>query len=766
MSLVARAVPGGIVAALCLLAACSVAAAATALAARRMIARRRRETKRLQALVDPRTGLPSRARLTRDLRILSRAGDAAGTHLLAQLELPRLGAYEQALGSASAEDLLRRMGRRLTNAVGRAGSAYALEDGRFGILARVGRGSERAFLRAATAALSEAGRGVSGVGAVATTSAVSVSARSTSAREALHWIGDSEEFGQVSLIEDEPGGAPASLASPAHADVAGAHVATASAASGTVGSALLDGGPAAAVAAPESPIGDELLAHLQNGRSDAPASRTREAPPGHRRGPWTPRRPAHNGGTQFPHRTRASHAPPRPLSSEAVRAARRRGLPPRNPPPRWLPYLKVSTRFKISVGCGLAWMALSTWVAWPWINDLARSLTFPVAFMLITGLALIPGYLNLQLVTSLLLDHPAPIDFDFNYPDLTLLVAVYNEETDVAQTITYALDQEYPAPLQIIVIDDGSSDETVNIANGFARLDDRVSVLEVPHGGKARALNAGLKITTTPLVATIDADTLLMPDALRRVVSRMLLSPDDTVAVAGSVMVRNSRESLVTAAQTWDYFLGIGSIKREQALLQGTLVAQGAFSVYDTEALQASGGWPDCIGEDIVMTWALLARGGRTSYEPTAIAFTEAPVTLRTFARQRRRWARGMIEGLRTYGRRLLRQRRPYAHSIATDIVFPFLDVSFTLGFIPGIVLAMFGDDAIVGPMTLAVLPLNILISMIMYRRQRRSFRHAGLRVRQHAVGFFVYLLGFQLVMSPVSVAGYIQEFFHATRRW
>ena len=101
-----------------------------------------------------------------------------------------------------------------------------------------------------------------------------------------------------------------------------------------------------------------------------------------------------------------------------------------------------------------------------------------------------------------------------------------------------------------------------------------------------------------------------MPDALRRVVSRMLLSPEDTVAVAGSVMVRNSRESLIAAAQTWDYFLGIGSIKREQALLQGTLVAQGAFSVYDTEALQTSGGWPDCIGEDIVMTWALLARGG------------------------------------------------------------------------------------------------------------------------------------------------------------
>ena len=245
----------------------------------------------------------------------------------------------------------------------------------------------------------------------------------------------------------------------------------------------------------------------------------------------------------------------------------------------------------------------------------------------------------------------------------------------------------------------------------------------------------------------------------------MLLAPADTVAVAGSVMVRNTRASLVTAAQSWDYFLGIGSIKRQQALLQATLVAQGAFSVYDAQALRVAGGWPDCIGEDIVMTWALLKQRGRTTYEPSAVAFTEAPVTLRSLARQRRRWARGMIEGLRTYGRTLLRQRLPYVHSIIADALFPYLDLTFTLAFIPGIVLAMFGNYAIVGIATLAVLPLNMLIAAIMYHRQRSCFRQAGLRVRQNVVGFFAYLLLYQLVMSPVSVAGYVEELFHAARR-
>ena len=123
---------------------------------------------------------------------------------------------------------------------------------------------------------------------------------------------------------------------------------------------------------------------------------------------------------------------------------------------------------------------------------------------------------------------------------------------------------------------------------------------------------------SAPLVSTIDADTLLMPYSLKRAVARLLSSPPDTVAVAGAVLVRNSRDNLLTRAQEWDYFLGIATVKRGQALLQGTLVAQGAFSVYDTTALKLAGGWPDRVGEDIVLTWRMLLQGGRCVFEPTA----------------------------------------------------------------------------------------------------------------------------------------------------
>ena len=107
-----------------------------------------------------------------------------------------------------------------------------------------------------------------------------------------------------------------------------------------------------------------------------------------------------NGVSGFKGPVRDTGEPPPQEGTDAIAAARHRPVPRRNPPPRWMPYLRVTTRFKLSVLCGISWMCLSAWLAWPWINELASSISFPVALLLITGIALIPGYLNVQLVTS------------------------------------------------------------------------------------------------------------------------------------------------------------------------------------------------------------------------------------------------------------------------------------------------------------------------------------------------------------------------------
>ena len=177
-----------------------------------------------------------------------------------------------------------------------------------------------------------------------------------------------------------------------------------------------------------------------------------------------------------------------------------------------------------------------------------------------------------------------------------------------------------------------------------------LKIVRAHHGGKARALNRGLKDVTNEIVVTIDADTFLHPQALKRIVARLLSDPRGTAAVAGCVLVKNSRESFMARLQEWNYFTESLRPKGSNLSIRETLVAQGAFSAFRTEAVLKIRGWSPVIGEDIVLTWALLEAGCRIAFEASAIGLTCAPSDFKSFFWQRRRWARGMIEGLKQYG--------------------------------------------------------------------------------------------------------------------
>src|SRR5918995_300239 len=242
--------------------------------------------------------------------------------------------------------------------------------------------------------------------------------------------------------------------------------------------------------------------------------------------------------------------------------------------------------------------------------------------------------------------------------------------------------------------------------------------------------------------------------------------PPGTAAVAGCVLVKNSRETFMTRLQEWDYFTGIASAKRQQSLYQGTLVAQGAFSAFSSKVVKAHKGWPSVIGEDIVLTWALIKSGWRIGFEPTAVGFTTAPTTLNGFFRQRKRWARGMIEGLKQHGHLIWSSSRLSAFFVGIDFVIPLMDLFYTFVFLPGIILALFGYYYILGPTTLLVLPMAFLIVFFMYRKQQIVFRTLRLRVRQNFAGFIVYMLIYQIIMSPICVIGYVQEVLGTAKRW
>lgn len=429
-------------------------------------------------------------------------------------------------------------------------------------------------------------------------------------------------------------------------------------------------------------------------------------------------------------------------------------------------YIPVKRKFYASHLFALAWMAMSIVFSIPWVRDFGELVTLPVSLLVIGGISYLPGYMNAFMVSSLLFDRQPSFKVTDPEVPVSILIACHNEEGNIKDTLRYISAQDYDGPLHIYVIDNNSSDNTPEAARlGAEELGLEITVLSEKVPGKHHALNRAIGNVETELVITLDADTVLHPAAIRYLISRLVSSPDDVCAVAGTVLVRNSRGRFLARVQEWDYFLGIASVKRLQGLFQGTLVAQGAFSVYKTKAVREVGGWPDAIGEDIVLTWGFLSRNWRVYYEPLAVAFTDVPEGLRHFIRQRSRWARGMIEALRIT--KPWKQPIPYVkYMTGVNLVMPYLDFVYTFCWLPGLVLAMFGHYWIVGPATLFVLPLALLQNYILYRYQRGIFSRLNLKIRQNRFGFIAFVLFYQMLMSPISVWGYLQETFRLRRVW
>jgi poly-beta-1,6-N-acetyl-D-glucosamine synthase len=427
-------------------------------------------------------------------------------------------------------------------------------------------------------------------------------------------------------------------------------------------------------------------------------------------------------------------------------------------------YVGVRGKFAFALLVSGSWFALTALIALPWIAELSTRIGAPLALLGIGGIALVPGFMNAFLIASLMLDRRPPRSKPSRYSAVSILIAAYNEEASIADTLRSINNQDYPGVFEVFVIDDGSQDRTAAIVDACDN--DWLHLLRQPHNaGKSAALNRGLAEARFDLVVTLDADSFLYRDALRNLVERYLSDPPNTRAVAGTMLVRNSRRNWVTKAQEWDYFHGIAAIKRVQSLYQGTLVAQGAYSLYERAALREIGGWVDCVGEDIVLTWAMLRKGWRVGHAEDACCFTNAPESLHQFVRQRQRWARGMMEAFRQFPDILVKPRLSTLF-VWWNLLFPWLDLAYTLLFIPGVLLALFGIYWIAGPLTLALLPMALGINYAMYRVGSQMFASNGLRVRRNLSGFLTYAFVYSLILQPACVAGYLSEVLGLRKTW
>jgi poly-beta-1,6-N-acetyl-D-glucosamine synthase len=234
------------------------------------------------------------------------------------------------------------------------------------------------------------------------------------------------------------------------------------------------------------------------------------------------------------------------------------------------------------------------------------------------------------------------------WPGVSVLIPAYNEEAVIATSVRAALRSDYPQ-FEVLVLDDGSTDDTEAAAIKAASGDRRLRVLrDSVNRGKAEQLNVGFARARHGLVMVTDADTHMHPHAIRYLVARIEASPV-LAAVAGAPHVTN-RDGLLCAMQVLEAAAIIGLVRRTQSLTGRVGIVAGVLGVFRRDRVRAVGGYDGRMAtEDIDLTWRLLMAGWQTAYEPHALVGMQVPSSLSALWAQRKRWARGQGEVLHAH---------------------------------------------------------------------------------------------------------------------
>ena len=281
---------------------------------------------------------------------------------------------------------------------------------------------------------------------------------------------------------------------------------------------------------------------------------------------------------------------------------------------------------------------------------------------------------------------PVPPDYT---PSVSVIIPAFNEERVIVQSVARVLESDYPG-LQVIVVDDGSKDGTSAVVRDAFAGEPRVQLLTLPNGGKAAALNRALRDASGEVVIALDADTQFEPETIAKL-ARWFADPK-LGAVAGDARVGN-RVNLVTRWQAVEYITAQNLERRALAGFDAMTVVPGAVGAWRRAALDAVGGYPeDTLAEDQDLTIAIQRAGWRVTYDPRAVAWTEAPESFKALAKQRYRWAFGTLQCLWKH-RGVLRSGRPkglarvglpqaWLFQIIFAAISPLIDLALVLSII------------------------------------------------------------------------------------
>jgi cellulose synthase/poly-beta-1,6-N-acetylglucosamine synthase-like glycosyltransferase len=391
-------------------------------------------------------------------------------------------------------------------------------------------------------------------------------------------------------------------------------------------------------------------------------------------------------------------------------------------------------------------------------------------------------------------------------PGISVLVPAFNEEAVIVESVRSLLALRYPAH-EVVVVSDGSSDGTIDalkaafdlapvrkaVRDGIptaairkayvSRRNRSLVVLDKENGGRADALNAGVNVARHPYVCVIDADSLLEDEALLRVAKPILDDPELLAATGGTVRIANGcrvdhgrvvevrlPRSRLATVQVLEYLRAFLVARVGWSRFNALGIISGAFGLFHRSLIEAVGGfWTQTVGEDFELTLRLhryLRERGepyRIAFVPDPVCWTQAPEQFATLGRQRRRWQRGLWEGLRRQRRMIANVRYGVVGLVALPYfaVFEFLSPVFALlGLVVTLLWWLLGGLSTV--YFLAFVAVSIGLGLVLttaalaleefsYRRYRR--RREVLRLLAYAV---VENVGYHQLHDVWRTIGYV----------
>jgi len=342
------------------------------------------------------------------------------------------------------------------------------------------------------------------------------------------------------------------------------------------------------------------------------------------------------------------------------------------------------------------------------------------------------------------------------YPKISIIIPAYNEEKVIAHTIEGLLETKYPKK-EIIFVDDGSKDKTLDIALSYK---DKIKVLHKENGGKASALNYALVYATGEIVVIVDADTIIGRNSLKEIVKGFEVN-EHVVAVAGNIKVRN-RINWITRCQALEYITGIQIVRRAFDVFGSITIVPGALGAFKKSFLIESGAYDkETLVEDFDQTIKLLKAGLITNGSSKATAYTEAPNTLHDFIAQRKRWYRGNMQVLKRHSDALTNPRFGYLQRLSMPWLFLGMVITPIIGFTTvtnAIIGVILGDGWYILQVTAIFFVVHYLMTALAIRIDNEDPK------LMWYAGFLVF--GFKQIVDFLLIKAIIEQIWNKKATW